>query len=162
MFVCFVPHSFILFCKRINEFFFLKKSQRAIREFDAKRMLFAYCEKALKDDTDPALKALVQRGMGDLSGNLVAEYRSGKSTRDTLIRASPFLANMKLVAKPDQLVKRRGKLGLLCVNKSLDECLSWIAEREMRLLICFLCFGLFCFAFFLFVTLKTICQRLYF
>jgi succinyl-CoA synthetase beta subunit len=59
--------------------------------------------------------------------NLVAEYHSGTTTRDTLVHSSPFVATMKLVAKPDQLVKRRGKLGLLHINKSLDECLKWIA-----------------------------------
>ncbi|KAI5295008.1 glutathione synthetase ATP-binding domain-like protein [Ascosphaera atra] len=34
-----------------------------------------------------------------------------------------------LVAKPDQLIKRRGKSGLLCLNKSWAECRAWIEER---------------------------------
>jgi ATP citrate (pro-S)-lyase len=33
------------------------------------------------------------------------------------------------VAKPDQLIKRRGKLGLVKVNVTLDEALAWINER---------------------------------
>ena len=33
------------------------------------------------------------------------------------------------VAKPDQLIKRRGKAGLLAVNKSWTEVQAWIAAR---------------------------------
>ena len=35
----------------------------------------------------------------------------------------------KLVAKPDQLIKRRGKAGLLALNKSWPEARQWISER---------------------------------
>ena len=35
----------------------------------------------------------------------------------------------KLVVKPDQLIKRRGKAGLLAINKSWPEVVSWIKER---------------------------------
>ena len=35
----------------------------------------------------------------------------------------------KLVAKPDQLIKRRGKAGLLALNKSWEEAKEWIAAR---------------------------------
>lgn len=34
-----------------------------------------------------------------------------------------------LVVKPDQLIKRRGKLGLIAVNKNLAQVKSWISER---------------------------------
>ena len=34
-----------------------------------------------------------------------------------------------LVAKPDQLIKRRGKLGLITVNKNIAQCEQWITER---------------------------------
>ncbi len=37
-----------------------------------------------------------------------------------------------LVAKPDQLIKRRGKLGLIKVKASLEEVKQWIAERMGR------------------------------
>lgn len=36
---------------------------------------------------------------------------------------------VKFVAKPDQLIKRRGKAGLLALNKTLDEAKLWIDER---------------------------------
>ncbi|KYK55303.1 putative ATP citrate lyase subunit 2 [Drechmeria coniospora] len=35
----------------------------------------------------------------------------------------------KFVAKPDQLIKRRGKSGLLALNKAWPEAKAWIAER---------------------------------
>ena len=35
----------------------------------------------------------------------------------------------KFVAKPDQLIKRRGKSGLLALNKSWPDARAWIAAR---------------------------------
>ena len=35
----------------------------------------------------------------------------------------------KLVVKPDQLIKRRGKLGLIKVNATYDEVKAWLNER---------------------------------
>lgn len=35
----------------------------------------------------------------------------------------------KFVAKPDQLIKRRGKSGLLALNKTWAEARAWVAER---------------------------------
>lgn len=34
-----------------------------------------------------------------------------------------------MVVKPDQLIKRRGKLGLIAVNKSYQEVKQWVNER---------------------------------
>ncbi|EMR62444.1 hypothetical protein MGN70_000345 [Eutypa lata] len=38
----------------------------------------------------------------------------------------------KFVAKPDQLIKRRGKSGLLALNKTWPEAKAWIAERAAK------------------------------
>lgn len=38
-------------------------------------------------------------------------------------------ADSKFVAKPDQLIKRRGKSGLLALNKTWAEARAWVAER---------------------------------
>ncbi|RYO95805.1 hypothetical protein DL765_011767 [Monosporascus sp. GIB2] len=38
-------------------------------------------------------------------------------------------ADARFVAKPDQLIKRRGKSGLLALNKTWPEAKAWIAER---------------------------------
>ncbi|KAF4126350.1 ATP citrate (pro-S)-lyase [Geosmithia morbida] len=38
----------------------------------------------------------------------------------------------KFVAKPDQLIKRRGKSGLLALNKTWAESRAWVAERARK------------------------------
>ena len=43
-----------------------------------------------------------------------------------LKRENPWLLTEKLVCKVDQKIKGRGKLGLVQVNKSIDEIVSWI------------------------------------
>ncbi|XP_074659713.1 ATP-citrate synthase-like isoform X2 [Tubulanus polymorphus] len=48
---------------------------------------------------------------------------------DDLVKESPWLATEKLVVKPDQLIKRRGKLGLIKVGVSFDEVKKWLSER---------------------------------
>jgi succinyl-CoA synthetase beta subunit len=47
----------------------------------------------------------------------------------TAQRETPWLATTKLVAKPDQLIKRRGKAGLLGINLDWEGAKNWIAER---------------------------------
>ena len=42
---------------------------------------------------------------------------------------NPWLSTTPLVVKPDQLIKRRGKAGLLAVNKTWPEVKAWVAER---------------------------------
>ena len=41
----------------------------------------------------------------------------------------PWVFTSKLVAKPDQLIKRRGKSGLLLLNKEWSDAKSWIVQR---------------------------------
>jgi succinyl-CoA synthetase beta subunit len=48
-------------------------------------------------------------------------------TPDTQLPGWVF--STKLVAKPDQLIKRRGKAGLLALNKTWDEAKEWISAR---------------------------------
>ena len=51
----------------------------------------------------------------------------------TVISYSPvsflFLLFQNLVVKPDQLIKRRGKLGLVGVNLTLEGIKSWLKPR---------------------------------
>ncbi|KAG5887088.1 hypothetical protein JTB14_018256 [Gonioctena quinquepunctata] len=49
-----------------------------------------------------------------------------------LVGENPWLKTEKLVVKPDQLIKRRGKLGLIAVNKDLDTVQKWVAERMYK------------------------------
>ncbi|CAM9193052.1 unnamed protein product [Choristocarpus tenellus] len=47
----------------------------------------------------------------------------------TIAQANPWLESIPLVVKPDQLIKRRGKAGLLAVNKNWAEVQEWISAR---------------------------------
>ena len=44
-----------------------------------------------------------------------------------------WVKDRKLVAKPDMLIKRRGKSGLLCLNKDWADARKWIEERAGKL-----------------------------
>ncbi|XP_075033046.1 ATP-citrate synthase isoform X1 [Mixophyes fleayi] len=48
---------------------------------------------------------------------------------DRLLQEHPWLLTESLVVKPDQLIKRRGKLGLIGVNLNLDQVKSWLKPR---------------------------------
>eukprot|EP00927_Polykrikos_kofoidii_P066399 TRINITY_DN61_c0_g1_i6.p1 TRINITY_DN61_c0_g1~~TRINITY_DN61_c0_g1_i6.p1 ORF type:complete len:1087 (+),score=161.49 TRINITY_DN61_c0_g1_i6:195-3455(+) len=53
-------------------------------------------------------------------------------TWDSIVEENPWLRTEKLVAKPDQLIKRRGKAGLIAVDKTFDEARQWIMERMCK------------------------------
>eukprot|EP00933_Yihiella_yeosuensis_P057700 TRINITY_DN576_c0_g1_i1.p1 TRINITY_DN576_c0_g1~~TRINITY_DN576_c0_g1_i1.p1 ORF type:complete len:1086 (-),score=273.12 TRINITY_DN576_c0_g1_i1:240-3497(-) len=61
----------------------------------------------------------------------VLDKTSGR-TWEKILEENPWLTTTKLVAKPDQLIKRRGKAGLLAVNKTFDECKEWIMQRMCK------------------------------
>lgn len=46
-----------------------------------------------------------------------------------LVADHPWLETTPLVVKPDQLIKRRGKLGLIAVNKKFPDVKKWVDER---------------------------------
>uniref|UniRef100_A0A8C7E238 ATP-citrate synthase n=1 Tax=Naja naja TaxID=35670 RepID=A0A8C7E238_NAJNA len=48
---------------------------------------------------------------------------------DRLIQDHPWLLTERLVVKPDQLIKRRGKLGLVGVDLNLDQVKAWLKPR---------------------------------
>ncbi|KAL6103206.1 acly [Pungitius sinensis] len=51
---------------------------------------------------------------------------------DRLATEHPWLLTERLVVKPDQLIKRRGKLGLVGVNLDLSGVREWLKSRLMR------------------------------
>jgi ATP citrate (pro-S)-lyase len=92
-------------------------AQKAIREADGKRMI----------------------------ARLLKEYTNGKYTiDDTFVTVEPdtdlkklpttykWLAKEKLVVKPDQLIKRRGKSKLLLLNANWKDVEKWIKERMSK------------------------------
>jgi succinyl-CoA synthetase beta subunit len=85
-------------------------ARRAIREYDAKRLLARYLPDYLPGFSYPGKIVLVE----------------ADTDWDRLATEHPWLLTDRLVAKPDQLFGKRGKHGLLGLNldfagaKSLD------------------------------------------
>lgn len=87
-------------------------SQKAIREYDGKRMLGEW----LADNST-------------FHFGRVAQLRAGDDL-DDMPTHNAWLKTEKLVAKPDQLIKRRGKAGLLNLNADWAATADWIRERR--------------------------------
>ncbi|KAM9174757.1 ATP-citrate synthase isoform 1-T1 [Mergus octosetaceus] len=60
-------------------------------------------------------------------------FKYARVTPDTdwarLTQDHPWLLSERLVVKPDQLIKRRGKLGLVGINLTLDQVKVWLKQR---------------------------------
>lgn len=89
-------------------------AQRAIRECDGKKMLARWGGKQSK-----SLYVLEDRFVSV----------SPDVSLDTLPDMYPWLREQKLVVKPDQLIKRRGKGGLVLLNASWQDTKDWINDR---------------------------------
>jgi ATP citrate (pro-S)-lyase len=79
-------------------------------------------------------KKLLAKHVGLMSkGKHVIDDRSVLITPLTLLEGlseeEPWLATTELVVKPDQLIKRRGKAGLVGVKLDWDGVQKWIGER---------------------------------
>ncbi|KAH9015854.1 ATP-citrate synthase [Lactarius hengduanensis] len=101
-------------------------SSKAIREYDAKLLLAYWLERA--PPVDPHTKLTTAfvfpaPKVAQVSWDPV----TNTITPDTQLPGWVFTT--KLVAKPDQLIKRRGKAGLLALNKSWEEAKEWISAR---------------------------------
>ena len=66
-------------------------------------------------------------GGGGGKGREIEKRLSKACDLTTILSSFPTL--QKLVAKPDQLIKRRGKLGLIKVKADFEEAGGWIKER---------------------------------
>lgn len=98
----------------------------AIREYDAKLLLAYWLERA-----PPVAPHAVAKTKFSYPAPKVAQIswdpETNSITPDSKLPSWVFTT--KLVAKPDQLIKRRGKAGLLALNKTWDEAKPWIAQR---------------------------------
>jgi len=98
----------------------------AIREYDAKLLLAFWLERA--PQVHPS--ATVSQNFVYPSPKVAQvswDPATGAITPYTQLPA--WVHTTKLVAKPDQLIKRRGKAGLLALNKTWEEAKQWISER---------------------------------
>ena len=98
----------------------------AIREFDAKLLLAYWLERAPPVAPHAQVKTKFLYPAVKVA-QIAWDSETNSITPDTKLPGWVF--NTRLVAKPDQLIKRRGKAGLLALNKTWDEAKPWIAER---------------------------------
>ncbi|XP_006463797.1 hypothetical protein AGABI2DRAFT_194501 [Agaricus bisporus var. bisporus H97] len=101
-------------------------SSTAIREYDAKLLLAYWLERAPPVAPHAQIKTNFQYPAARVA-QISWDPATNTITPDTQIPS--WVNNSKLVAKPDQLIKRRGKAGLLALNKSWPEAKQWITER---------------------------------
>lgn len=90
-------------------------AQKAIREYDGKKILSEFLPH-YSGDTIKINQRFVQI--------------SPDTDLDGLIKEHPWLTSEKLVVKPDQLIKRRGKNNLLLLNATWEEVLKWLSHRS--------------------------------
>ncbi|GAA5801825.1 hypothetical protein HPULCUR_007279 [Helicostylum pulchrum] len=112
-------------------------SAKPIREYDGKLLLAYHLLRApvvgQEDSASlfaPAATKLAHINVDtSLLDNRAAFDAALKQQLDNLENTHPWLLTDKLVAKPDQLIKRRGKYGLLTLNKDWADARKWIEER---------------------------------
>uniref|UniRef100_A0A1D1XD28 ATP citrate synthase n=1 Tax=Anthurium amnicola TaxID=1678845 RepID=A0A1D1XD28_9ARAE len=117
-------------------------SAKAIREYDGKLILSYWLLRspllALQElpqtfipPTRVALISFDTSIIHDVNNSNPALAFNSHVTRTLSIleRTHPWLLTEKLVVKPDQLIKRRGKSGLLLLNADWKEVKQWVMER---------------------------------
>jgi ATP citrate (pro-S)-lyase len=113
-------------------------SAKPIREYDGKLLLAYHLlraplvgkqEGSVSLFTPAATKLAHINVNTSLLDNRPAFDAALKQQLDNLEQTHPWLLTDKLVAKPDQLIKRRGKHGLLALNKDWADARKWIEER---------------------------------
>lgn len=101
-------------------------SSKAIREFDAKLLVNYWLPRS------PAAHPSLELGSpfkapAPQVAQVSWDPETNTITSDAQLPA--WVNNTKLVAKPDQLIKRRGKAGLLKLNCDWSDAREWIAAR---------------------------------
>ena len=92
-------------------------AHKAIREADGMRML----ARLLKD---------YSAGKYEISDKIVTV--TPETDMAELQKQNPWLTSEKLVVKPDQLIKRRGKNKLVLVDVNFDLAKAWIKEKSAK------------------------------
>lgn len=97
-------------------------SAKAIREYSGKKLLSRWLSsysEGVKYDVEDRSILLTS----------AACRPEDPSCFDGLLADNPWLLSSPLVVKPDQLIKRRGKAGLLAINKTWPEVVEWVKAR---------------------------------
>ena len=106
-------------------------SAKSILEADGKAILNYHLTRAPTIKPSPLKSAGVPNPPARLASLYFPEDESVTAVLDTAEATYPWLKapGAKFVAKPDQLIKRRGKSGLLALNKTWDEARAWIEAK---------------------------------
>ena len=106
-------------------------SAKSILEADGKAILNYHLTRAPLIKPSPLPKSTGHNPPARLASIYFPEDQDVESILDQAEATFPFLlqSGAKFVAKPDQLIKRRGKSGLLALNKTWPEARAWIAAR---------------------------------
>lgn len=98
-------------------------AERALREADGKRLLSRLLPSYVAGGPDAAAAA------GIRTPGTVLQVAGPTVDWAALATAAPWVTTSRLVVKPDQLIKRRGKGGLLALNVDWAGAQAWISER---------------------------------
>ena len=106
-------------------------SAKAITEADGKAIINYHLTRAPVIKPSPLPRSEVHNPPSKLASIYFPEDQSASTILDQAETTYPWLlaSGAKFVAKPDQLIKRRGKAGLLALNKPWSEARQWIEER---------------------------------
>ena len=106
-------------------------SAKSILEADGKAILNYHLTRAPVIKPTPLPAAATHNPPTKLASLYFPEDASVQSVLDQAESTYPWLLveGSKFVAKPDQLIKRRGKSGLLALNKTWPEVRAWIEAR---------------------------------
>lgn len=96
-------------------------SAKAVREFHGKKLVSRWLSSYSNESYNLEDRALL------ITPN--ASRPEDPASFEALASENPWLLSTNLVVKPDQLIKRRGKAGLLGINKTWPEVVEWIKER---------------------------------
>lgn len=109
-------------------------SAKSILEADGKAILNYHLTRAPVIKPSPLPKSSTHNPPPKLAQITFAEGDDIEGVLDAAEAKYPFLlaSGAKFVAKPDQLIKRRGKSGLLKLNSSWSDARDWIAARANK------------------------------
>jgi ATP citrate (pro-S)-lyase len=104
---------------------------KSILEADGKKILNFHLTRAPVIKPSPLPKSTTHNPPPKLASLYFPEDAEVSAILDQAESLYPWLLvpGAKFVAKPDQLIKRRGKSGLLALNKTWAEAKAWIAAR---------------------------------
>lgn len=106
-------------------------SAKSILEADGKAILNYHLTRAPVIKPTPLPPAAKHNPPPKLASLYFPEDADVKGVLDQAEATYPWLltTGAKFVAKPDQLIKRRGKSGLLALNKTWPEAREWVEAR---------------------------------